>query len=178
MKLIDIAPSDSSLWEQAWRLYVSSFPEHERRTLDSHVNALTNSDFHVEAAIDGDNLLAILFYWTFGGYDIYIEHIAVNPHMRGRRIGSSVLRDLAARNPRATIILEIDPPLDETSKRRLLFYEKLGFCDTGFIFKHPSYRTRGRCHDLLILSYPARIQEDKYMEFIAFLHSGPLKYID
>lgn len=178
MELIDISPSDTALWDEAWKLYVASFPEHERRSADCHAKALESNDFHTKAAVENGDLLAILFYWTFGDNDIYIEHIAVTPRMRGHNIGSSVLCEFAQQNLRASIILEIDPPQDEISQRRLAFYEKLGFHDSGFIFEHPSYRTGGRRHNLLILSYPSRILEDEFEKFVSFLNARPLAHTD
>lgn len=176
--MINIIPSDSKLWEQAWRLYTESFPEHERRRISSHALAVEDPRFHTKVAIENGNLLAILFYWTFGEDKIYIEHIAVNPLMRGRSIGSTIMQNLAAQNPGCTLVLEIDPPVDEVSNRRLAFYEKLGFANTGFVFNHPSYQKKGRQHDLVILSHPVAITEEGYNDFVEFMLGNVLKYID
>ncbi len=180
MELINIIPSESKLWEQAWRLYTESFPEHERRRISSHARAVEDPDFHTRVAIDNGNLLAILFYWTMGDGQIYIEHIAVNPQMRGRSIGSTLLRNFTAQNPDAMVIVEIDPPTgDEVAQRRIAFYEKAGFHSTGLTFNHPSYRKNGGlCHNLSVLSYPAPISGEEYAEFVDFVRNKVLRYID
>lgn len=178
MELINIIPSDSKLWEQAWRLYTESFPEHERRRISSHVRAVEDPDFHTEVAIENGNLLAILFYWTTGSGMVYIEHIAVNPQMRGRGIGSDILCDFMARNRKRTVLLEIDPPVDITSEQRLAFYERSGFRNTGFVFNHPSYQKNGLCHDLLVLAHTSDISGEEYARFVEFLQNKVLRYID
>ena len=178
MEMITIIPSESKLWEQAWRLYTESFPEHERRRISSHVLAVEDPHFHTGVAVENGHLLAILFYWTAGENKVYIEHIAVNPLMRGQNVGSTILRNFMAQNPDATIILEIDPPADDISQRRLSFYERAGFHNTGFVYDHPSYQKKGMHHDLLVLSYPRNISREECEQFVGFMHDEPLKYID
>lgn len=178
MELINIIPSESKLWEQAWRLYTESFPEHERRRISSHVLAVDDPHFHTRVAIENGNLLAILFHWTLGDKRTYIEHIAVNAQMRGRNIGSTILHNFIDQNPDTTVILEIDPPVDEVSERRLAFYEKAGFRNTGFLYTHPSYQKKGLRHDLLVLSHPRAISEEEFALFTDFMRNKVLRYID
>jgi ribosomal protein S18 acetylase RimI-like enzyme len=178
MELINIIPSESKLWEQAWRLYTESFPEHERRRISSHARAVEDPNFQTKVVIENGNLLAILFYWTLGDDRIYIEHLAVNPQMRGRNIGSTILRNFMAQNPDGTMIVEAGAPSDETSRRRAAFYTKAGFIDTGFVYNHPSYCKNGLRHDLSVLSRPAPISEEEFAQFVDFLHGKVLRYID
>lgn len=175
--MIGIIPSESKLWEQAWRLYTESFPEHERRRISSHVLAVDDPHFDTKVAVENGNLLGLLFYWKYGK-KIYIEHIAVNPLMRGKNIGSTILRDFIAQNPDSTVILEIDPPADDISQRRLAFYERLGFRRSDYAYTHPSYQKKGLHHQLVILSYPELIDNDEFAEFQEFMQTHVLKYID
>lgn len=178
MELIDIIPSESKLWEQTWRLYNESFPECERRRISSHHRAVDDPRFYTKVALENGNLLGLLFFWRIDDQRIYIEHIAVNPSMRGRNIGSTLLSTFLKQNSDAVVILEIDPPLDEISVRRLGFYQRLGFNNSGIIYKHPSYQKKGQEHDLLILSYPGTITESEFEEFRVFLRDEVLKYVD
>ncbi|MCD8072609.1 MAG: GNAT family N-acetyltransferase [Alistipes sp.] len=177
MELLKITPSESRLWEQVWRLYNESFPEYERRRVSSHTMACEDPDFHTYISIDNGNLQALLFYWTYGKY-IYIEHVAVDPHLRGKSIGSKLLTSFARDNGDCTIILEIDPPCDDISRRRLAFYERIGFKNTGRIFTHPSYSRSGQGHELLVLSYPENLDDPEYKEFMEFVSEKVLKYRD
>ncbi|MCC8035612.1 MAG: GNAT family N-acetyltransferase [Rikenellaceae bacterium] len=177
MELLKITPSESRLWEQVWRLYNESFPEYGRRRVSSHTMACEDPDFHTYISIDNGNLLALLFYWTYGK-TIYIEHVAVDPQMRGKNIGSKLLTSFARDNADSTIMLEIDPPVDEISKRRLAFYERIGFKNTGRIFTHPSYSRNGQGHELLVLSFPDETDDAGYEAFMEFVSEKVLKYRD
>lgn len=178
METINIIPSDSKLWEQAWRLYSESFPEHERRRISSHRRAVEDPRFHTRVAVENGNLLGLIFYWNFGDKKIFIEHIAVNPLMRCQNIGSAILSTFITQNPDTDIILEIAPPVDEESSRRLRFYEKLGFVVNDFAYVHPSYQKKGPAHELVILSFPAPMSAGEFEQFCEFMRDNALKYID
>ncbi len=177
MEFISIVPSESRLWEQVWRLYLDSFPEHERRRISSHSRACEDKAFKTHIALENGNLLGLLFYWEYEGY-IYIEHIAVNPSMRDNGIGATMMGELLADNFDRKVILEIDPPADENSQRRLEFYKRLGFADTGTVYLHPSYTKNGTPHELLVLSWPEAASESEMARFKEFMRDHPLKYID
>lgn len=179
MDMLKVLPSDSKLWEQVWRLYTESFPEWERRKISSHRRAVEDADFHTYIAVDNGNMLALLFYWESGDM-IFIEHVAVNPQMRGKNVGSELLRQFMDNNPDKTIILEIDPPEDEVSQRRLVFYDRLGFKRNSgdFDYTHPSYVRGGKVHRLELLSYPGPISVQKFGEFKKYMSEKVLKYID
>ena len=86
MEIMKIIPSGNKLWEQVWRLYVDSFPEWERRRISSHSRASEDDDFHTYISIENGNLQGLVFYWEHDSV-IYVEHLAVNPLMRGKGIG-------------------------------------------------------------------------------------------
>lgn len=177
MELLKIAPAESKLWDQVWRLYIDSFPDFERRRISSHSRACEDNQFHTCIAVENGNLLALFFFWKFDDY-IYIEHLAVLPSLRGKNIGSTILTDFFSQNPGKKIILEIDPPVDEISIRRQAFYENLGFYANDFSFTHPSYAKNGHEHELKILSYPGAISEEEFEKFKEFMRDKVLAYID
>lgn len=177
MELLRVSPTGSKLWDQVWRLYTDSFPDYERRRISSHARACEDAQFHTCIAVENGNLLALLFFWKYDNY-IYIEHLAVLPSLRGRNIGTTLLKEFISLNENKKIILEIDPPVDEISKRRLAFYENIGFIDNGYSFIHPSYTKNGHKHELHILSYPEDIDDAEFERFETFLNECVLKYID
>lgn len=177
MEITRIVPSDSKLWEQVWKLYNESFPQYERRRINSHERACEDAAYHTDIAIENGNLLALIFYWEYPG-TAYVEHVAVNPAMRGNNVGSTLMREFMERYKDSTVILEIDPPVDEISKRRLGFYERLGFKDTGFSYQHPSYTKNGTPHHLNILSWPEAVSEHEFERFKEFMFKKVMTYID
>ena len=68
---------------------------------------------------------------------VIVLFFAVNADFRGRGYGSAILTYLKEKNPNRSVILNVEP-LDEEAEnaeeriRRMRFYEKNGFFDTGY----------------------------------------------
>ena len=63
--------------------------------------------------------------WEFKDF-AYVEHFATSPLSRGSGIGAKVMH-LITEMINKPIILEVEPPEDEFSKRRINFYERCGY---------------------------------------------------
>lgn len=167
-------------WGEIWDVYEQSFPERERRSARAHAAAQTDGDFHCFAAFDeAGDFAALLFYWEYAD-TVYVEHLAVNPRMRGRNVGSALMSDfLAAVAPR-TVVLEIEPPEDETSRCRKNFYRRLGMVANGFDYVHPSFASgeKAQPHPLVLMSYPAALTAEQYRTFVEYVLGRVLRYID
>lgn len=168
-QLKEISPG-GEYWSEAWRLYESSFPPRERRTAEAHLRAVHDPAFRTLAATGRHGFEGLLFYWDAPDF-IYMEHLAVEPARRGEGLGSRILRKLIGDNPGRRIILEIDPPVDEISIRRLEFYRRMGFTANGFDYIHPSYRTGARAepHSLVLMSYPSPMSDAEFRSFTKFI---------
>ena len=119
--------AEHPLYEAAKQLYESSFPREERRSDPQHRRALADEAFHSLALSDERGLAAILYYWQHPDFT-FIEHLAVCPERRGCGIGHRVLRMAAEQlSPDRPVILEIEPAVDERTRRRLRFYESCGY---------------------------------------------------
>lgn len=161
-------------------LYDKSFPWYENRSRDSHMKAMDDNEFYTDVAVDDNgNLLALLFYWIHGNI-LFGEHVAVNPEVRGQNLGSRLLQKWIADNPGKIVLLEIDPPEDDISIRRLRFYERLGFVMNDIEYTHPSFYTGEKAHPhcLMLLSHGKRLSDSDYAEYEQFMRSTILKYID
>ncbi len=178
MKLIEISPSDSKIWSEVWDVYISSFPDYERRGVISHKSASENDAFNTTIAIDeAGNFLALLFYWRCKEL-IYIEHLAVNPQNRGANIGTKIMKAFIQENKDCTVVLEIEPPISDITKRRLSFYKRLGFCENKYEYTHPSYAKVHFIHRLDILSYHKELSQLEYENFCEFISKVILSYIE
>ena len=128
-------------------LYELSFPVDERRLYESpeHFLAFLKSregKFCAYEIMDGGSFAGFITSWEFEGY-VYVEHFAVDGSMRGSGIGSeafSLLLEKAAQKGKP-LILEVEMPEDELSRRRIGFYERLGGkLRTDFEYVQPPYR--------------------------------------
>lgn len=180
MEVIDIGQSSPELWTRIWNLYESSFPLHERRSREAQLRAFDDpkSCGRIITDENGD-LAAILFYWLYGS-NVYLEFLAVDPRMRGRNIGTAVVEKILALHPGCTVILEIEPPEDELTSRRLHFYERLGFVSNPYPYIHPSYRRGEKAmpHRLTLLSHGRAISQTEFEDFREFMESTVLRYSD
>lgn len=180
MQLIDLRKASGELFNKSLELYKTSFPTFEIRSESSLRNALTDTEYNPKVAIDNEgNLMAIIFFWLHGDL-LYIEHLAVDIELRGQNIGTRLLDTITEQYADKTIILEIDPPVDEISIRRLGFYERAGFVSNGYEFIHPSF-TKGseaHPHKLILMTYGKHLTENGFSAFKHYLFETPLKYID
>ena len=166
MTELRITAPEGERFDQACRLYGISFPLHEQRLPEDQASVLCEKDYHFITLWENQTFCGLIFYWETPSF-IYVEHFAIEPALRGGGYGTSALRSLCSRGK--TVILEIDPPVDGVSHRRLHFYEKLGFVQNDFPHVHPPYRPGFSGHALHVLSYPLSLGPDLYADFARYL---------
>ena len=96
-----------------------------------------------------------------------------NPFCAGT-ITVRILHDLCRRAGR--VILEIDPPEDEISRRRRGFYERNGFVYNEYDYIHPSYLRPPQPHRLMVMSYPEAISPAEFEAFRTFARGVAVEY--
>lgn len=167
------SPSDRG-WTEAWELYENAFPYKERRSLADHLRALADPRFEADGIWTGDALAGIIYHWDCGSGSRYVEHLAISPALRGQHLGSKALAAFCERVGR--VILEIDPPVDEISIRRLRFYRRLGFVENPHEYLHPSFREPFVTHKLVLMSYPRPLDDGEARRFADFVRETVLSY--
>lgn len=162
-------------WQEVWEIYTQSFPPYEIRTEEAQKKLMTEKDYFCMALYEEKTLVGILFYWETETIR-YVEHLAISPHLRGKNYGSRIMGGLCSTEK--IVILEIDPPIDEISKKRQQFYENLGFFMNPFHFIHPSYTKIKHPHQLKIMSSPRKLEQKEFDDFIEYLHQKVLQYVE
>lgn len=156
-------------------LYQESFPIYEQRSWDAHLQAANDPHFYTNTYWEEDGQLSgLLFYWQEDSL-FYIEHLAVSPQLRNGKRGKKILESFLA--PSGLYILEIDPPEDDISIRRLHFYERLGFIHNLYPYLHLSYSRKRKPHRLHIMSYGRAISEEEFHFFEDFMRRRPMRYL-
>lgn len=95
--------------------------------------------------------------------------------MRNKKYGERTLSLLREKNK--TLILEIDPPEDDISKRRKAFYQRCGFSENLFKFIHPPYHKEGKGFPLEIMTYPKHISKDIFDTFSTYHKNKVMKNV-
>lgn len=119
-------------------LYHSAFPEKERREF-SDLEKLLSEDVCFIYSINTENsgYAGFCICWDLGVF-AFVENFAVNPELRGLGIGEKTL-SLLKTTHKKTILLETEPPVDETTTRRVHFYQRNGFRMLHRFYVQPSY---------------------------------------
>lgn len=152
-------------WAELWQMYEASFPAGERRTLQGQAAVIDHEKYFLEEWLnERGEFVGFTASWIYERFR-YLEHFAVDPLRRNSGYGKQILTEWMNR-PGPTILLEIDPPTDELSRRRQGFYQRLGFHENPFDHSHPSYQDGTGRVPLIVFSYPDTIDTDLYNEFV------------
>jgi len=150
-------------------LYEASFPRHEQRLPDEQRAVLSHPEYHFSQLFDGAEFVGLLLYWEAEDFR-YVEHFCVRPELRGRRYGAKALEELGRDGK--TVVLEIDPPVDDIARRRQGFYQRCGFAVNPYPHVHPPYRKGFRGHPLVVMSAPGALTQETYDRFAGYLQNA------
>ncbi|MCS3433722.1 GNAT family N-acetyltransferase [Klebsiella sp. BIGb0407] len=163
LKIIPLDSERTALFAQVDGLYESAFPLHEKRCHAAKIRALNHANYQLQAWFDAEMFIGMIGMWDFGDYR-YIEHLAVNDTLRGQGYGKRMLNQFLLQSP--LTILEIDPLTTEIARKRLRFYQSLGFQVNHYSHTHPTYHENLADHQLIVLSYPQQIDSQQYQRFL------------
>ena len=90
-------------------------------------------------------------YWDFDTF-YYAEHFAIDPTLRNGGYGKQVLNLLCDSLPRP-IVLEVEMPKEEMSKRRIGFYQRQGFILWQHDYQQPPYKPGDSYLPMLLMVY-------------------------
>lgn len=161
---IKLRLNEEKYYPQFVDLYLSAFPLYERRNPDTLPDIFARADYHVDAWVSEDKLLGFLAWWSNDDFS-FVEHYAIHPDSRSFGFGSRFLQEWMNEH-KETIILEIEPVVDELTGRRLSFYQRLLFSTNEHIrHEQPPYHKGLQAVPLEVLSFPGKITEEQYQHF-------------
>ena len=139
MNLCPIDGETDLFWKSFLSLYQESFPDYERRPLSDLTRLLEmqKSRYRLLAILEDDRFVGFFGLWSFDRY-VYVEHFAVASENRGTGVGTNALRMLQE-SENLPFVLEVEPPIDEQTRRRVSFYERMGFCLSDVYYWQPPY---------------------------------------
>lgn len=125
------------------RLYIESFPRNERRPMGAFHSLIENENIFTVFVVlnDEDERIGFLTYWEFDDY-IYAEHYAIAPEFRNGGNGRIAMETFIQQFDKP-IVLEVELPETEISKRRIGFYERIGFKLWNIEYQQPPYEEDG-----------------------------------
>ena len=135
-------------------LYESAFPRDERRDFEDFMSLLAapESRFSVFAFFEDDVFAGFASCWRWEEF-CYLEHFAVEERMRNGGRGARYLSELVRRMS-LPMIIEVEPPEDDLSRRRIGFYERNGFrLAEGIDYVQPPYSPDRNSMRLMLMTH-------------------------
>lgn len=134
-----IHTTDKEYYCFAENLLIAAFPKEERRELSMQREYTDRkTHFHNNILLVNKKPVGFISYWNFGLF-YYVEHFAIDVTQRNSGYGQMVINALKEKL-QGPIVLEVELPEDETSKRRIGFYQRLGFRLWKKEYQQPPYR--------------------------------------
>ncbi len=136
-----------------------SFPKDELRTFSDQKKLFSLPCFDMSTLENFTDIIGFMSVWNLETFN-FIEHLAVAPKHRGIGYGSKIITDYIKEHPAKRYVLEVEPPKDEISKKRVAFYERLGFSYNSYSYTQPPLS--GKEVDLKIMSTGGKLTEDEF----------------
>ena len=135
----------------AQSLYISAFPKDERRPIKSITELLQEDYFEFIPLYTDNEFVGFATLWMFEKF-AYLEHFAIRPEKRNGGIGFAFIKALQENSikdskliftlPQKTIkniVIEVEKPDNEIARKRIGFYERLGFKILDNYYFQPPY---------------------------------------
>lgn len=159
-----------------YSLMQKSFPDDEYRTYESQRELMEKTEYKIYGAkAENGELQAIAAVWEIGEL-AFLEHLAVEPALRNRGAGTAVLRDLVGMLKKR-LVLEVEPPINELTKRRIDFYRRNGFFLNTYPYAQPPLSEGKKPVPLFIMTYGRELNEREFENIKRVLYTDVYKCI-
>ncbi|MGF9696271.1 GNAT family N-acetyltransferase [Paenibacillus sp. MABNR03] len=148
-------------FDQVFEILKQSFPESEYREYAEQKKLLSNPLYRLLTEENGQNeVIGFLAGWEFETFR-YVENVAVSPSIRGSGIGKQIMERFMKESD-MPVILEVELPDDDLRRRRIGFYERLGFRLEDYTYVQPALRAGQPAMPLQIMSYPKGLTSSEF----------------
>lgn len=163
MDIVRLTDITHPLFSAFWEIYNDNFPKTEKRNLKQQEETFVKKEYALDIYRENDVIKGFLAYWSFPEF-IFVEHLAISKEGQGKGLGKTILQNFIKNNT-LPIILEIEHPVDETSIRRLNFYERLGFVKNHHLHFQPPFIKGDAPLGLTVLSLEKPFSATLYASF-------------
>lgn len=160
--MINLKPVIDEKFSSVYKRLIDAFPYEERRDERDEKKCFLKSQFNFCEITDDGESVGLIVFWVFSKF-LFVEHIAINKEIRSKGYGSKTF-ELLKTQYNLPIILEAESPETEMQKKRIRFYENLGFKINCYNYTQPSYHN-AESVPLQILSFPQLLSESEFDTF-------------
>ena len=147
---------------QVWRLMEESFPIDERRTREGQRQLLLNPYYRLYGIRREGGMRAFAAVWKLPEL-MFVEHLAVDPLLRNAGTGAALLEWVCGLREKP-VVLEVEPPADTLTARRIGFYKRNGFSLNAYYYVQPALSEAGGEIPLLLISRPGRLAGSEFLQ--------------
>ena len=146
-------PIPAGKFDRVFEILEYSFPPCERGSYALHRSEFTRDEFRCLCYEPEGIPEAFINYYILQEIGaLFVEHFASAEELRGRGIGSAVMNALLKQAGKAMVVLEVEPPADELSSRRVELYRRLGFTLNEGSYFQPAFYGNPEPLPLMLMS--------------------------
>lgn len=173
---IDLGLSQPSDLPRIYSIMEEAFPPAETISYKVFERLYHNPKYKVLAIKNKLGMLSgFLSWWKLDGFN-FAEYFAIRKNMRGRGLGSVVLNKFLRRTKKP-VVLEVEAFDTNTAKRRIKFYQRLGFKLNDITYIQPPLNKSNEQIPLTIMSYPELIPQAKRQSVIDQIFTNVYKKV-
>lgn len=158
-------------FDDIYPIFEEAFPVEELREKERQKTLLDKPQYRLYGIKNESEygvLQGAVAMWDFNDF-IYIEHFAIKPIHRNGGFGGKKLKEMIAWVGRP-VVLEVEVPTDEMTKRRVGFYERHGFFFNDYPYLQPPMRVGQKMLPLRLMTIPEKISEEVYERYKRTIH--------
>lgn len=152
----------SNDFEEVWEIMEASFPISEHRSREEQRKLLEEDTYRLYGIRQDKKCTAFLAVWMLENF-CFVEHFAVSSSVRNQGMGAAILQHFL-KETEEQVILEVELPKTELSKRRIRFYERNGFYLNEYPYMQPALSKDGGEIPLLLMSTSGKLFEKQFVQ--------------
>ncbi len=150
-------PISDALFAEFLDLMHEAFPISERRTDEEFSSLRTHPNVQLLCTLDGEHLRGAMLLWRMDEF-VFVENFATHPAARNQGLGSAMLNRIEP-----PCVLEVEPPEDELTRRRVGFYRRNGFVLNEYEYYLPCLNEETeRSPQLFLMSRPEALTPERF----------------
>lgn len=149
-------------FDEVFEIMKSSFPEDEYRTYDEQKALLSDERYKIYVMTDEktNKIKAFIAAWDFGDF-CFLEHFAVSPAFRNAGLGSHMFCETIEKIAKP-VVFDVEAPDSEITKRRVGFYNRLGFVLNSYEYSQPSLSPGRKPVPLRMMTKNRRVSREEF----------------
>ncbi|HBN96524.1 MAG TPA: N-acetyltransferase [Firmicutes bacterium] len=163
---LDLEILDPKDFPKVYDIAKEAFPPSETRPYEEARALLDDPQFNIHVVKSEERKIGgFLVIWDFPTFN-FMELFAIRKNMRGLGLGSAALK-LYLKDTSQPLILEVESYDTPIAKRRIKFYERLGFTLNDINYLQPPMRENAPDVPLMVMSHPEPIAENRQEKLTA-----------